>query len=224
MNAFDSWLKSMAESSKTCDTVITESTKKIKRHRLGKLSEDEQGMIKYRRLLDKWVNKEQDDDYVETDDDGNETLREPGEIHYYLKGFKTFEIKTTEYNLVFNGKLIHPEKIVEGKNIKWELMNSDAWSVSCQSAKFERMPYSIGKMIDQLFYSDEDKECGIDKAQNILTDLFEMMKKYDISGIESFVKQNKIEVDDKTGSLHIPSEAMDDTIFDIIISPNPLSV
>ena len=46
MNAFDSWLKSMAESSKTCDTVITESTKKIKRHRLGKLSEDEQGMIK----------------------------------------------------------------------------------------------------------------------------------------------------------------------------------
>ena len=31
MNAFDSWLKSMAESSKTCDTVITESTKKIKR-------------------------------------------------------------------------------------------------------------------------------------------------------------------------------------------------
>ena len=61
MNAFDSWLKSMAESSKTCDTVITESTKKIKRHRLGKLSEDEQGMIKYRRLLDKWVNKEQDE-------------------------------------------------------------------------------------------------------------------------------------------------------------------
>lgn len=58
MNAFDSWLKSMAESSKTCDTVITESTKKIKRHRLGKLSEDEQGMIKYRRLLDKWINKE----------------------------------------------------------------------------------------------------------------------------------------------------------------------
>ena len=79
-------------------------------------------------------------------------------------------------------------------------------------------------MIDQLFYSDEDKECGIDKAQNILTDLFEMMKKYDISGIESFVKQNKIEVDDKTGTLRIPSEAMDDTIFDIIISPNPLSV
>ena len=57
-----------------------------------------------------------------------------------------------------------------------------------------------------------------------MTDLFEMMKKYDISGIESFVKQNKIEVDDKTGTLRIPSEAMDDTIFDIIISPNPLSV
>ena len=224
MNAFDSWLKSMAESSKTCDTVITESTKKIKRHRLGKLSEDEQGMIKYRRLLDKWVNKEQDDDYVETDDDGNETVREPGDIHYYLKGFKMFEIKTTEYNLVFNGKLIHPEKILEGKNIKSELMSSDAWSVSCQSAKFERMPYSVGKMIDQLFYSDEDKGCGIDKVQNILTDLFEMMKRYDISGIESFVKQNKIEVDDKTGTIRIPSEAMDDTIFDIIISPNPLSV
>lgn len=101
---------------------------------------------------------------METDDDGNETSREPGETHYYLKGFKTFEIKTTEYNLVFNGKLIHPEKIVEGKNMKSELMSSDAWSVSCQSAKFERMPYSIGKMIDQLFYSDEDKECGIDKA------------------------------------------------------------
>lgn len=58
MNTFDSWLKSMADSSKTCDTVITESTKKIKRQRLGKLSEDEQGIIKYRRLLDKWINKD----------------------------------------------------------------------------------------------------------------------------------------------------------------------
>ena len=75
MGAFDNWLKSMADNSKTCDTVITESCKKIKRHRLGKLSEDEQGMIKYHRLLDKWVTKEQDEDYVETDDDGNETLR-----------------------------------------------------------------------------------------------------------------------------------------------------
>ena len=41
MNSFDNWLNSMAENSKTCDTVISESTKRIKRHRLGKLSEDE---------------------------------------------------------------------------------------------------------------------------------------------------------------------------------------
>ena len=91
MNSFDNWLKSMANKSKTCDTVMTESYKKIKRHRLGKLSEDEQGMIKYRRLLDKWVAKEQEDD--DEEDEGEEDEGEEEDLEAALENLSKKELR-----------------------------------------------------------------------------------------------------------------------------------
>ena len=222
MNTFDSWLKSMADSSKTCDTVITESTKKIKRHRLGKLSEDEQGIIKYRRLLDKWINKDQDDDYVETDDDGNEISREPGEINYSLKPFYSLIISNQDYEITFDGDALSPEKLRnDGEGYLYNIFTSDdVWykNIEC---KLDRGSYSIGMIIYQLLREDktEETESGIMKAGQFLQELFETMIEYDVGKIEKFFKKYNIEiVNEKLGTIKVSYESLD-TLFDITMTP-----
>lgn len=222
MGAFDNWLKSMADNSKTCDTVITESCKKIKRHRLGKLSEDEQGMIKYHRLLDKWVTKEQDEDYVETDDDGNETLREPGEINYSLKSFYSFIISNQDYEISFDGDALSPEKLMnDGERYLYKIFtSSDVWykNINC---KLDRGSYSIGQIIYQTLREDkeEETESGIMKAGQFLQELFETMIEYDVGKIEKFFKKYNIEiVNEKLGTIKVSYESLD-TLFDITMTP-----
>lgn len=222
MNSFDNWLRSMADNSKTCDTVISESTKRIKRHRLGKLSEDEQGMIKYRRLLDKWVTREQEDDYVETDDDGNETLREPGEINYSLKQFYNLIISNSDYKITLDKDALTPEKLMNGgEEYLYNIFTSDdVWyrNIDC---KLNNAPYSIGKIIYQILREDkaEDTESGIMKAGYFLELLFETMIEYDVGKIEKFIKKYNIEiVDEKLGTVKVSGDSMG-TQFDITMTP-----
>lgn len=222
MNTFDSWLKSMAESSKTCDTVITESTKKIKRHRLGKLSEDEQGIIKYHRLLDKWINKDQDDDYVETDDDGNEISREPGEVNYSLKSFYSFILSNSDYEITLDRDAISPKKLMDdGEKYLYNVFTSDdVWykNIKC---KLNSGSYSIGKIIYQILREDktEDDESGIMKVGYFLHELFEIMIEYDIGKIEKFIKKYNIEIiNEKLGTIKISGDSLD-ILFDITMTP-----
>lgn len=222
MNSFDNWLKSMANNSKTCDNVIAESYKKIKRHRLGKLSEDEQGMIKYHRLLDKWISKEQEDDYVETDDDGNETLREPGEIDYSLKGFYNLIISNPDYNITLDKDAISPKDLMDGgENYFYNIFTSDdVWykNIEC---KLDRGSYSIGKIIYQLLREDkeDETESGIIKAGQFLKELFETMIEYDVGKIEKFIKKYNIEiVNEKLGTIKVSGDSID-TLFDITMTP-----
>lgn len=186
MNAFDNWLKSMADNSKTCDNVITESYKKIKRHRLGKLSEDEQGMIKYRRLLDKWITKEEYDDYVYTDDDGNETDRDPGGVEYYLKGFYNLIISNTDYVITLDNKAISPKDLMDNgsKNLYNVFTSDDVWykNIEC---KLNSCSYSIGKLIYQILREDDESESGINKSGEFLEELFGIMIEYDVGKIEN---------------------------------------
>lgn len=222
MNSFDNWLNSMAENSKTCDTVISESAKRVKRHRLGKLSEDEQGMIKYRRLLDKWVAKEQEDDYVETDDDGNETLREPGEINYSLKQFYTLIISGYNYVITLDRDAISPTKLMDdGEKYLYNIFTSDdVWhkNIDC---KLNSDSYSIGTIIYQTLREDktEETESGIMKAGQFLQELFETMIEYDVGKIEKFFKKYNIEIDnEKLGTIKVPGDSID-TLFDITMTP-----
>lgn len=159
---------------------------------------------------------------METDDDGNEISREPGEINYSLKSFYSFILSNSDYEITLDKDAISPKKLMDdGEKYLYNVFTSDdVWykNIKC---KLNSGSYSIGKIIYQILREDktEEDESGIIKAGYFLHELFEIMIEYDIGKIEKFIKKYNIEIiNEKLGTIKISGDSLG-ILFDITMTP-----